>query len=115
MTCQLVATNISRYYDYTLVLNGSDLTEVAPLRTASIEIEPGDYEISVRATPVDDLTGACKPIHISIKDGKILRLQIDTRHVDIEIYDEQGTLLNGKRGFVCGRVSEGVYVSNPIE
>ena len=115
MTCQLIATNLSRYYDYTLVLNGSDSIEIAPLRTASIDIEAGEYEVSVRAKPVDDLTGVCKPIHVKIEDGSVIRIQIDTRNVAIDIFDEQGTLLNGRHGFICGHISEGVYVNNLIE
>ena len=114
MTCQMVITNLSRYYDYTLVLNGRDVMEAAPLRTASIDIEAGQYEVSFKAKPALDLPGVCKPIHVSIEDGNTLRLQVDTRHVAIEVYDEQGTLLNGKHGFICGHVSEGVYVTNPI-
>jgi hypothetical protein len=41
-------------------------------------------------------------------------LKILTEDFSIRIYDEQGTHLNGKRGFLCGQVGDGVHVENPI-
>ncbi len=111
---RLVVTNLSRTYDYTLTMNGKDVLNVAPLRTAETDIDAGEYDLAVSARQHDEIPGTCKPIHVTIGIDKTLRLQVETRQFAIEIYDEGGTLLNGKRGFVCGRVGDGVYVTNPI-
>ena len=114
MASRLRVRNMSRVYDYTLVLDGRELLALPSLQEAELPLAPGDHEISFRAGQVDDLPSTCKPIFVTIDDGRELPLQVDTRHFAICIADENGIQLNGKHGFIAGRVANGVYINNPI-
>ena len=114
MASKLTITNISRHFNYTILFNGNENVEVLPLQTASLTIDPGKHELSFKDSDTDNLPTHCKPIQITIADGKTLNLKVLTEDFSIRIYDEQGTHLNGKRGFLCGQVGDGIYIENPI-
>lgn len=114
MASKLTITNLSRHFNYTILLNGNESGVVFSLQTISITIEPDKHELSFRDSDTDNLPTHCKPIHITIADGKTLNLKILTEDFSIRIYDEQGTHLNGKRGFLCGQVADGIHIENPI-
>lgn len=114
MSSKLIITNLSRLFNYTIFLDGSAMGEVSPLAPVTITIEPGNYELSFKDSDVDNLPTNCKPICIIIEDGKTLHLNVTTEDFSIRIYDEQGTHLNGKRGFLCGKIAEGIRIENPI-
>jgi hypothetical protein len=114
MASTIIFSNLSRNDDYTILLNGHDSGTVLPLKTNTIDLEPGEYELSVQGSNEEGLPSMCKPIQVIMKDIKTVHLKIVARHFTIGIYDEQGTQLNGKCGFLCGSVADGVYVDNPI-
>ena len=114
MGAELTITNLSRHFSYTILLDGHENGELFSLQTTSLKIEPGKHELSFKDSDADNLPTNCKPIQITIADGRSLHLKILTEDFSIRIYDEQGTHLNGKRGFLCGQVSNGVHVENPI-
>ncbi|MGO9137617.1 MAG: hypothetical protein ACLP9S_19375 [Syntrophales bacterium] len=114
MGAELTITNLSRHFSYIILLDGSDDGELFSLQTTSLTIEPGRHELSFKDPDTDNLPTNCKPIQITIADGRSLHLKILTEDFSIRIYDEQGTHLNGKRGFLCGQVGDGVHVENPI-
>lgn len=114
MASKLTITNLSRHFSYIILLNGHESGEVFSLQTTTLTIEPEKYELSFKDSDADNLPTNCKPIQITIADGKSLHLKVLTEDFSIRIYDEQGTHLNGKRGFLCGQVCEGVHIENPI-
>jgi len=114
MASKLTITNISRHFSYTILLNGQESGGIYSLQTTTLTIEPGKHELSFKDSDSDNLPTHCKPIQITIADGKTLNLKVLTEDFSIRIYDEQGTHLNGKRGFLCGQVGEGIHIENPI-
>jgi hypothetical protein len=114
MGAELSITNLSRHFTYIILLDGHEDGELFSLQTISLKIEPGKYELSFKDIDTGNLPTNCKPIQITIADGKSLHLKILTEDFSIRIYDEQGTHLNGKRGFLCGQVGDGIHVENPI-
>jgi hypothetical protein len=114
MASKMIFSNLSRNDDYTILLNGRVSSAISPLKTDTVDLEPGEYELSVQGSNEEGLPSMCKPIQVTMEDGKTVHLKILARHFAIGIYDEQGTQLNGKCGFLCGSVAEGVYVDNPI-
>jgi hypothetical protein len=115
MPATIALTNLDRHYEYTLILNGAQNTILPPLKSLSIEVPAGKYELSFQAKSDDELPVECKPIQVTIHDKRTLALQVNTVNLSVRILDEEGTQLNGKLGFLCGRCGEGVYVENPIE
>jgi len=65
-----------------------------------LKIDPGKHELSFKDS--DNLPTNCRPIQIIIPDGGSLHLKILTEDFSGRSHDEQGTHLNGKRGFLCG-------------
>jgi hypothetical protein len=114
MGAELTITNLSRHFSYIILLDGNENGELFSLQTTSLKIEPGKHELSFKDSDADNLPTNCKPIQITIADSRSLHLKILTEDFSIRIYDEQGTHLNGKRGFLCGQVGNGVHVENPI-
>jgi hypothetical protein len=114
MASKIIFSNLSRNDDYTILLNGQDRGTVLPLKTITIDVEPGEYELDIKGSNEEGLPSMCKPIQIRIADGKSVHLQIVARHFAIGIYDEKGTQLNVKHGFLCGNVADGVHIDNPI-
>jgi hypothetical protein len=114
MASKIIFSNLSRTDDYTILLNGQDRGTVLPLKTNTIDVEPGEYELDVKGSNEEGLPSMCKPIQIRIADGKIVHLQIVAQHFAIGIYDEKGTRLNDKHGFLCGTIADGVHIDNPI-
>ncbi|MEN6320355.1 MAG: hypothetical protein ABFD82_16585 [Syntrophaceae bacterium] len=114
MATELTITNLSRHFSYTVLLDGQESGEIFSLQTATLPIEPGKHELSFKDSDADNLPTTCKPIQITIADSKTLHLKVLTEDFSIRIYDEQGTHINGKRGFLCGQVCDGVYIENPI-
>ena len=114
MASKVSITNLSRHFNYNILLNGNESGGIFPLQTTSLTIDPGKHELSFKDSDTDNLPTHCKPIQITIVDGKILNLKVLTEDFSIRIYDEQGTHLNGKRGFLCGQVADGIHIENPI-
>jgi hypothetical protein len=114
MASQIIFSNLSRNDDYTILLGGQDRGTVLPLKTNTIDVEPGKYELNISGSNDEGLPSMCKPIQITIKDGKSVHLRIVAEHFAIGIYDEKGTQLNAKHGFLCGSVADGVRIDNPI-
>ncbi len=114
MASKLTITNLSRHFNYTILFDGNENGEVFSLQTATLIIDPGKLELSLKDSDTDNLPTHCKPIQITIADGKTLNLKVLTEDFSIRIYDEQGTHLNGKRGFLCGQVGDGIHIENPI-
>jgi hypothetical protein len=115
MAAKIDLTNLDRHYEYALILNGAQSVLLPPLKSLSIDVPPGKYELSFQAKSDDELPVACKPIQITIQDGKTLALQVNTVNLSVRILDSEGTQLNGKLGFLCGKCGDGVHVENPIE
>jgi hypothetical protein len=88
--------------------------QVLPLKTNTIDLDPGKYELDIKGSNEEGLPSMCKPIQVKIDDCKSVHLQIVARHFAIGIYDEKGTQLNAKHGFLCGSVADGVHIDNPI-
>jgi len=114
MASEIIFSNLSRTDDYTILLNGQDPGTVLPLKTNTIDLEPGKYELNVLGSNEEGLPSMCKPIQVTIKDCKSVHLRIVAEHFAIGIYDEKGTQLNAKHGFLCGSVADGVRIDNPI-
>jgi hypothetical protein len=114
MASKMIFSNLSRNDDYTILLNGQIRGTVLPLKTITIDVEPGEYELDVKGSNEEGLPSMCKPICIRMKDGKSVHLKIVAQHFAIGIYDEKGTQLNDKHGFLCGYVADGVHIDNPI-
>jgi hypothetical protein len=115
MSATIALTNLDRHYEYTLLLNGAKSAALSPLKSLSIDMPAGKYELSFQAKSDDELPVECKPIQVTIEDKKTLALQVNTVNLSVRILDPDGTQLNGKLGFLCGKCGEGVYVENPIE
>lgn len=114
MAAQFAITNENKTDDYQFILNGEIKGFVASLAREIFEVEPGVYEVSFEEGDQADIPTSCKPIQVTIEDGRELRLRVLTNLFTIEILDEEGTILNGKHGFLCGHMGEGVYVENTI-
>ena len=114
MASEIIFSNLSRTDDYTILLNGQDRGTILPLKTNTIDLEPGKYELNVLGSNEEGLPSMCKPIQVTIKDCKSVHLRIVAEHFAIGIYDEKGTQLNAKHGFLCGSVADGVRIDNPI-
>ncbi|MDD5167657.1 MAG: hypothetical protein PHN75_02490 [Syntrophales bacterium] len=114
MASTIIFSNLSRNDDYTIILNGQVRGAVSPLKTDAIDLEPGEYELSILGSNDEGLPSLCKPIQVTLEDGKTVHLNVVAKHFAIGIFDEQGTQLNAKCGFLCGSVADGVYVDNPI-
>ena len=115
MPATIALTNLDRHYEYTLILNGAQSANLPPLKSLSIDVPPGKYELSFQAKSDDELPVECKPIQLTIQDKKTIALQVNTVNLSVRVLDAEGTQLNGKLGFLCGKCGEGVYVENPIE
>ncbi len=115
MSARIDLTNLDRHYEYTLNLNGAPSAVLPPLKNLSIDVAPGKYEVSFLAKSDDDLPVECKPIQVTIQDKRVLALQVNTVNLSVRIMDSEGTQLNGKLGFLCGKCGDGVFVENPIE
>ena len=115
MSATIALTNLDRHYEYTLILNGVQCAILPPLKNLSIDVPPGKYGLSFQAKSDDELPVECKPIQVTIQDKKTLALQVNTVNLSVRVLDAEGTQLNGKLGFLCGKCGEGVYVENPIE
>jgi hypothetical protein len=114
MASQIIFSNLSRNDDYTILLGGQASGTVLPLKTITIDVEPGKYELNISGSNDEGLPSMCKPVQVTIKDGKSVHLRIVAEHFAIGIYDEKGTQLNAKQGFLCGSVADGVRIDNPI-
>ena len=114
MASKIIFSNLSRNDDYTILLNGQARGTVHPLRTDTIDVEPGKYELNIKGSNEEGLPSMCKPIQVTIKDCKSVHLRIVAEHFAIGIYDEKGTQLNARQGFLCGSVADGVRIDNPI-
>jgi hypothetical protein len=114
VTSKLTITNQDHSCEYIAVLNDSEAATLFPLQTETLEIESGQYELSFRESDAAEVPGSCKPISFTIAEGKTLPLNVATKLFTILILDSQGNQLNGKHGFLCGQVADGVYVENPI-
>jgi hypothetical protein len=115
MSATINLTNLDRHYEYTLFLNGLASANLPPLKSLSIDVPPGKYGLSFQAKSDDDLPVDCKPIQVTIQDNRTLALQVNTVNLSVRILDAEGTQLNGKFGFLCGKCGDGVHVENPIE
>jgi hypothetical protein len=114
MPSKITFSNLSRNDDYTILLNGKDMGTVLPLKTLAIDVEPGEYELDVKGSNEEGLPSMCKPIRIRIKNEKSVHLKIVAQDFTISIYDDKGTQLNDKQGFLCGYIADGVHIDNPI-
>jgi hypothetical protein len=114
MASKIIFSNLSRNDDYTILLNGQDRGTVLPLKTNTIDVEPGKYDLYIKGSNEEGLPSMCKPIQVRIEDDRTVHLKIVSQHFAIGIYDEKGTQLNAKHGFLCGYVADGVHIDNPI-
>ncbi len=114
MASQIIISNLSRNDDYTILLNGREAGIVLPLKTMTIDVEQGKYDLDVKGCNEEGLPSMCKPIQITIGEDKSVHLKLHAQHFAIGIFDEKGTQLNDKHGFLCGYVADGVRVDNPI-
>lgn len=114
MAARIAIKNENRTENYQFLLNGQGKGVVASLTSEVFEVEPGAYEMSFTESNEAEIPTACKPIRVTIEDGRELKLRVLTKLFTIEILDEEGTILNGKHGFLCGHMGEGVYVENTI-
>ena len=94
MASKMIFSNLSRTDDYTILLNGQDMGTVLPLKTNTIDVEPGEYELSVQGSNEEGLPSMCRPIQVKLEDNRTVHLKVDARNFAIGIYDEQGTQLN---------------------
>ena len=113
MASQIIFSNLTRNDDYTILL-GQDRGTLLPLKTNTIDLEPGKYELDIKGSNEEGLPSMCKPIQVTIKDCKSVHLRIVAEHFTIGIYDEKGTQLNARHGFLCGSIADGVHIDNPI-
>jgi|SRR5450759_2427201 hypothetical protein len=114
MASKIIFSNLSRNDDYTILLNGQARGTILPLKTNTIDLEAGKYELYINGSNEEGLPSMCKPIEVTMEDCKSVHLQIVARHFAIGIYDEKGTQLNAKHGFLCGTIADGVHIDNPI-
>jgi hypothetical protein len=114
MASKIIFSNLSHNDDYTILLNGQDCSTVLPLKTIMVNVKQGKYEFDITGSNEEGLPSMCKPIPVRIADFKSVHLQTVVQHSAIGIYEEKGTLLNVKHGFLCGTVADGVHIDNPI-
>ena len=114
MASKIIFSNLSRSDDYTILLNGHASGTITPLKTNTVDLEPGEYELSVQGSNEEGLPSMCKPIQVKMADNRTVHLKVDARNFAIGIYDDEGTQLNATHGFLCGTIADGVYVDNPI-
>jgi hypothetical protein len=114
MAARIAIKNENRTEDYQFIVNGEIKGVVASLAGEVFEVEPGAYDLSFAESNEAEIPTVCKPIRLTIEEGRELRLRVLTKLFTIEILDEEGTILNGKHGFLCGHMGEGVYVENTI-
>jgi hypothetical protein len=114
MASEIIFSNLSRNDDYTILLNDQERVTVLPLKTSTIEVDPGEYDLYIKGSNEEGLPSMCKPIQLRLADSKTVHLQMVARDFTIGIFDEKGTQLNAKRGFLCGYVADGVHIDNPI-
>ena len=114
MASKIIFSNLSRSDDYTILLNGHAGVIITPLKTNTVDLEPGEYELSVQGSNEEGLPSMCKPIQVKMADNRTVHLKVDARNFAIGIYDDEGTQLNATHGFLCGTIADGVYVDNPI-
>ena len=67
MASKIIFSNLSRNDDYTILLNGQDRGTVLPLKTITIDVEPGKYELDIKGSNEEGLPSMCKPIQIRIR------------------------------------------------
>ncbi len=115
MAAKITVTNLDRYDEYVLLIDGKDKAEVFLLASVTVELLPGRYTLSFRSKVETELPSTCKSIRVTLKDGAALSLQVRTQNLLIRILDAQECELNATHGFLCGRVAEGAHVENPIE
>ncbi len=115
MASKIIFSNLSRTDDYTILLNNQNRGTIQPLKTETIDLEPGKYDLYIKGENEEGLPNMCKPIQVTIDDSKTVHLKIVAQDFTIGIYDEKGTQLNAQKGFLCGFVAEGFHVDNPIE
>jgi hypothetical protein len=115
MASHFIITNDSRTEVYELMLNGMPAGVIQTLATEAFSLEPGKYEVSFRESEQSEVPAVCKSIQVTIDDEKTLRLKIVTHFFSINITDAEGTILNGKHGFLCGHIGDGIYVENVID
>ena len=70
MASKIIFSNLSRNDDYTILLNGQIRDTILPLKTATVDVEPGEYELDVKGSNEEGLPSMCKPVRIRIKDEK---------------------------------------------
>ena len=114
MASKIIFSNLSRNDDYTILLNDQARGTVLPLKTNTIDLDPGKYELDIKGSNEEGLPSMCKSIQVKIDDCKSVHLRIVAEHFAIGIYDEKGTQLNAKHGFLCGSIADGVRIDNPI-
>ncbi|MGB5217453.1 MAG: hypothetical protein WBN66_04045 [Smithella sp.] len=114
MASKIIFSNLSRNDDFTILINGQEAGKVLPLKTMTIDVEQGKYDLDVKGSNEEGLPSTCKPIQITIGEDKSVHLRLLAQHLAIGIFDEKGTQLNDKHGFLCGYVADGVRVENPI-
>jgi hypothetical protein len=114
MSSEIIIENISRHFNYTVILNGAETGDVSPLKAFPITVDPGSYELSFKDSDIENLPTTCKPIQIDIAENKTLHLKVTTNDFSICVFDDNGTLLNGKRGFLSGYIADGIHIENPI-
>lgn len=113
MASKIVFSNLSRSDDYTILLNGQEAGKVLPLKTMTIEVEKGKYDLDVKGNNEEGLPSMCRPVQITMADNKTFHLQLVALHFAIGIYDEKGTQLNDHQGVLCGYIADGVHIDNP--
>ena len=114
MAARFIITSANKTEDYRLLLNGRIVGIIPSLAKETFTVEPGAYKVSFEESNEAEIPTTCKPIQVTIEDEREIRLKVLTSFFIIEILDEEGTLLNGNHGFLCGHMGQGVYVENTI-
>ena len=99
MASKIIFSNLSRNDDYTILLNGQARGTVLPLKTNTIDLDPGKYELDIKGSNEEGLPSMCKPIQVKIDDCKSVHLQIVAQHFAIGIYDEKGNAVECQAWF----------------
>ena len=55
MASKIIFSNLSRNDDYTILLNGQDMGTILPLKTNTIDVDPGKYELDVKGSNEEGL------------------------------------------------------------
>lgn len=114
MAARFAITNENKTEDCLFILNGEIKGGIAALASEGFDVEPGAYDVYFAESNDAEIPTSCKPIRVTIEDDRELRLRVLTKLFTTEILDEEGTILNGKHGFLCGHMGEGVYIENTI-